>query len=160
MQIATKIISYIDGEDKYLATVFHLFFGNLVHQLIDLIQQEQPPLGVLRPGDPGVDAAGNLVYIVPNVVDLRPKLLDLLGGAGPDGHSLDETDQVGPPGETALPGLGHQPLILRWCQLNVKVVFFDFVSPSLSGHLYGFHLKSFLLCGNRRWPEQLWRRFP
>ena len=61
MQIATKIISYIDGEDKYLATVFHLFFGNLVHQLIDLIQQEQPPLGVLGPGNPGVDAAGDLV---------------------------------------------------------------------------------------------------
>ena len=39
----------------------HLLFCNLVHQLVDLIQQEQAPLGVLRPGDAGIDTPGDLV---------------------------------------------------------------------------------------------------
>ena len=36
------------------------FFRNLIHQLIDLIQQEQPPLGILGPGNANIDAAGDL----------------------------------------------------------------------------------------------------
>ena len=82
----------------------HLLFCDLIHQLVDLIQQEQAPLGVLGPGDSGVDAAGDLVNIVSDVVDLRPQFLDLLGGPGTDGHPFDQPDEVGPPGEAALPG--------------------------------------------------------
>ena len=141
-------------------TFYCLFFTNLIHQLVDLIQQEQAPFGILGPGDAGVDAAGDLVDVIADVVDLCPQFLDLLGGPGADGRPFDQPDEVGPPGEAALLGLGHQPLVLRRRQFNVKVMLFDFVSPSLRGHLYGLHLKSFPLCGNRRRPEQLWRRFP
>ena len=102
----------------------------MVHQLVDLIQQEQPPLGILGPGDSGVDAAGDLIYIVANVVDLRPQLLDLLGGAGADGVPLNDPHEVGPLGEAAPLGLGCQGLVLRGGQFNVKMMLFYVSSPA------------------------------
>ena len=74
----------------------HLLLRHLVHQLIDLIQQVQTAPGVLRSGDPGVDAAGDLVDVVPNVMDLRAQGLDFLGGAGLDRRALDQAYQEGP----------------------------------------------------------------
>ena len=58
----------------------HLLFRHLVHQLIDLIQQVQPALGILRPGDPCVDTAGNLVDVVSDVMDLCAQGTDFLEG--------------------------------------------------------------------------------
>ena len=55
----------------------HLSFRQLVHQLIYLIQQIQPMSGVLWSGDARVDAAGDLVDVVTDVMDLGSKFTDL-----------------------------------------------------------------------------------
>ena len=47
MQIATKIISYIDGEDKYLATVFH-------EDLLDYLREKNLPTEDMRWNRPEV----------------------------------------------------------------------------------------------------------
>lgn len=102
----------------------HLLFCDLVHQLVDLIQQEQPPLSVLGPGNTGVDAASDLVYIVSNMMYFRPQLLDLLRGAGLYGISLNDSDEIGPFAEATPFGLAGEQLVLRWGQFNVQVVLF------------------------------------
>ena len=60
------------------------------------------PLGVLGPGDPGIDAAGDLVDVVADVVDLGAQCLDLLGGAGFNRSSFNESNKKSPFRETAL----------------------------------------------------------
>lgn len=104
----------------------HLLFRHLVHQLIDLVQQVQPSLGILRPGDSGVNAAGDLVDVVADVMDLRAQGLDLLGGTGLDRLPLDKADQEGPFGQAAIAGLPAQQLVLLWCEFDMKVVLFFF----------------------------------
>ena len=103
-------------------TFYCLFFSNLIHQLVDLIQQEQAPLGVLGPGDPDVDAAGDLVDVYTDFVDFPTKVLDLLDRLYREWNFLNKPDEVGPPGEAALLGLGHQPLVLRRRQFDVDMM--------------------------------------
>ena len=74
----------------------------MIHQLINLIQQIQPPARVLCFGDPGVDAAGDLIDVISNMMDLRPQGFDLLGGPGFNRLSLNESDKKGPFREAAL----------------------------------------------------------
>ncbi len=44
--------------------------GYPVHQLINLFQQTQTPFGVLGSGDTGVNAAGDLVDVISNLMNL------------------------------------------------------------------------------------------
>ena len=50
----------------------------------------QPLFGILRPGDPGVDAAGDLIDVVPDVMDLCAEVFDLLHRAGLDLRTQDQ----------------------------------------------------------------------
>ena len=50
----------------------------------------QPLFGILWPGDPGVDAAGDLIDVVPDVMDLCAEVFDLLRRAGLDLRTLDQ----------------------------------------------------------------------
>ena len=72
----------------------------------------QPPLGVLGAGNSGVDAAGDLVNIVADVVSLRAQILDLLGGTGADLPALQKPYYERPLGQTALLGLFRQQPVL------------------------------------------------
>ena len=87
-----------------IISFYFLLLCDPIHQLVDLIQQEQTPLGILGPGNPGVDTAGDLVDVISNVVDFRPQFLDLLGGASLDLCALDQTAQVGRLGESTAAG--------------------------------------------------------
>ena len=100
----------------------HLLFRHLVHQLINLVQQVQPAPGILRSGNPGVDATGDLVDVVANVMDLCAQGTDLLGRAGLDRCALDQAHQEGPLGQAAFLGLPAQELVLPLCEFYVKMV--------------------------------------
>ena len=58
--------------------------------------------GVLRRGDSIVDAPGNLVDVVSNLVNLRPKLTEFLRGQFPDFLSLQKPDNERPFRQAAL----------------------------------------------------------
>ena len=91
-----------------------LFLCNLVHQLIDLIQQVQSLARVLCLGNPGVDAAGDLVGVISNMVDLRAQGLDLLGGPGLDLRALQQSNNKQPLCDPTLFGfIGQQLVLLR-----------------------------------------------
>ena len=100
----------------------HLLFRHLVHQLINLVQQVQPAPGILRSGNPGVDATGDLVDVVANVMDLCAQGADLLRGTSLDQIPLNQPDQEGPLGQAAFAGLPAQQLVLLLCKFNVKVM--------------------------------------
>ena len=104
-----------------------LLLCDLVHQLIDLIQQEQPPPGVLRSGDTSVDATGNLVNIHTDFVHLPTEVLDLLGRPGMNRITLNQPDEERPLGQAALPGLVTEQLVLCRGQFNVQMVHFFFL---------------------------------
>lgn len=97
-------------------------FRHLIEKFIYLVQQVQPPLGILHLGDPGVDAAGDLVDVISNVVDLRAQSFDFLGWAGLDWLALDEPHQKDPLAQATLFGLLTQQFILLRCQFHVEMV--------------------------------------
>jgi len=77
-----------------------------VHHLIDLVQEIKPALGILRLGNPGVHAAGDLVYVVSYVMNFRSQGFDLLRGPRPNRGPFQEADEVGSLGKAASLGLG------------------------------------------------------
>ena len=104
----------------------HLLFSDLVHQLIDLIQQEQPPLGILCLGDTSVDAACNLVDVISDMMYFCPQFLDLLRRAGFDFCSLDQAAKVGCLGESTAAGTALQTLLFLLRQPQAYFVFFRY----------------------------------
>lgn len=98
------------------------FLGNLIHQLIDLIQQEQPSLGVSGFGNASIDAPGDLVDVHPDFVNLPTEVLDLLRGLGPDRSALHKPDEVGPFAQAAGLCLFRQALVLLRRQCDVKMM--------------------------------------
>ena len=104
----------------------HLLLRRLVHELIDPLQQVQPPSGVLRSGNSGVDAAGDLVDVHADFMHLSAQGLDLRRGERLDRLLFQEAGEEGPLGQAALSGLGGQQTVLLWGQLYVQVVRFFF----------------------------------
>lgn len=76
--ISNYTASYQFGQER------SLLFSNLIHQLIDLIQQTQTSSGILGPGNPLVDAPGDLIDVIADMMNLRAQLFDLLGWTGLD----------------------------------------------------------------------------
>ena len=108
-----------------------LFLRNLVHQFIDLIQQVQPLACVLCLGDPGVNAAGDLIDVISDVMDLRPQIFDFLGGAGPNRSFFQKAYNESSFRKSALLGLCGEQLILCWSQFQVKMMCIAFVGHAL-----------------------------
>ena len=87
-------------------------------------------LGILCCGDTGIDAAGDLVDVVADVMDLRAKVLNLLGGSGPNRRTVDEPNDISPFTQPAEFGLLAELLILLRRQLDVQMVFFFWESQA------------------------------
>ena len=81
-------------------------------------------LGILCCGDTGIDAAGNLVDVVADVMDLRAEVLNLLGGSGPNRRTVDEPNDISPFTQPAEFGLLAELLILLRRQFDMQMVFF------------------------------------
>ena len=81
-------------------------------------------LGILCCGDTGIDAAGDLVDVVADVMDLRAKVLNLLGGSGPNRRTVDEPNDISPFTQPAEFGLLAELLILLRRQFDMQMVFF------------------------------------
>lgn len=65
-------------------------------------------MGILRRGNPSIDAAGNLIHVVSNGVDFPPKGFELFVLTDLGRIALNETDQIGPLAEPALLGVARQ----------------------------------------------------
>ena len=75
----------------------------------------QSTLGILGSSDPGVDASGDLIDVVSNMMDLCTQFLNLLRWTGFYWHSIYETDKIRTFTETALFGLYGELLVLLRC---------------------------------------------
>ena len=81
-------------------------------------------LGIFSRGDTGIDAAGDLVDVIANVMDLRAEVLDLLRRSGPDRSPINELDDISPFAQSAEFGLTAELLILLRRQFDVQMMFF------------------------------------
>lgn len=65
-------------------------------------------MGILRRGNPSIDAAGDLVHIVSDGMNLPPKGFELFVLTDLGRIALNEADEIGPLAESTLLGIRRQ----------------------------------------------------